>query len=468
MIKKLLFLLVIFALYSGVNAQHASQNILQMSNWYDTTVLAEPYYGIKYSGVWGWVDPADNKEYAIIGSTAGTYIIEVTDPYNPVQRAYVAGRRDQCIWREIKTYENYLYLVSDDQVPNSFQIVDLSYLPDSVHIVHDSDSIFARSHTIYVDNGKLYCASVTRPSIGFYSMAVYDLTADPTNPTLLRTLNQDYSTPSSMHDMFVRNDTVYASGGYDGFFVYKEDSITHAFSLIGSITSYLDQGYNHSSFITKDGKTLIFVDEVPAGMGVKTYDISDFSNMQFQSLFYSNPGATPHNPYFTKDDMLVISYYADGLVIYDVSDPANPVRVGYYDTNSNDPFGGPYTSPAYQGAWGAFPDLPSGNILVSDMQEGLFVLDADVALSRANTATFESQVKVFPTIFTDQLSVTLARKTESPVICTLTDISGKVLVSKTYSGSNISMNIPTELSSGFYFLQVTEGNNYATFKVVKQ
>jgi hypothetical protein len=53
----------------------------------------------------------------------------------------------------------------------------------------------------------------------------------------------------------------------------------------------------------------------------------------------------------------------------------NPVRTGYFDTHNQTPMGGPYPSPAYQGAWGAYPYLPSGNVLVSDMQNGLFVLD---------------------------------------------------------------------------------------------
>ena len=117
--------------YQLANAQtYHSQNISMLSNWFDPAVIAEPSYGIKYNGIWGWVDPSGN-EYAIIGSTAGTYFVNVTNPTAPVQSDFVASRRGACIWHEIKTYQHYCYIVSDDVPNNSFQIVDMSYLPAS-------------------------------------------------------------------------------------------------------------------------------------------------------------------------------------------------------------------------------------------------------------------------------------------------------------------------------------------------
>src|SRR6185503_3048475 len=118
-------------------AQFAHQNITLFDQFDDPSVVAEPVYGIRYQGCWGWVDPADDHEYGIIGSTAGTYILEVTDPVNMVMRDYVPGRQSDCIWHEYKSYANYLYIISDDggSPTNSLQIVDMSYLPDSVHKV---------------------------------------------------------------------------------------------------------------------------------------------------------------------------------------------------------------------------------------------------------------------------------------------------------------------------------------------
>src|ERR1043166_3745674 len=126
--KKFLPLLFYFCGISMLFAQYDHQNISFLSLFDDPAVQPEPNYGIRYQSCWGWVDTSNGREYGIIGSTAGTYIVEVTDPQNPVQRDYVAGRSTQRIWHEYKTYQNYLYVIADGG-GNSLQIIDLSYLP---------------------------------------------------------------------------------------------------------------------------------------------------------------------------------------------------------------------------------------------------------------------------------------------------------------------------------------------------
>ncbi|MBK7966851.1 MAG: hypothetical protein IPK10_17395 [Bacteroidetes bacterium] len=144
-----------FSIQSRAQTVYDSQNINLLSVWDDTSVPPEPTYSIRYNGIWGW-DDGMGHEYAIIGATTGVYFIDITNPTAPMEVDFVAGRRNGCIWREIKTYRHYAYLVSDDASPNSFQIVDLQYLPDSVSVVHDGTSIFERAHTIFVDGNKLY------------------------------------------------------------------------------------------------------------------------------------------------------------------------------------------------------------------------------------------------------------------------------------------------------------------------
>lgn len=60
------------------------------------------------------------------------------------------------IWREYKTYKNYAYQVSDDGGPNHFDIIDLSYLPDSVHVAYTGNDIFRTAHTIFIDGTRMY------------------------------------------------------------------------------------------------------------------------------------------------------------------------------------------------------------------------------------------------------------------------------------------------------------------------
>ena len=84
----------------------------------------------------------------------------------------------------------------------------------------------------------------------------------------------------------------------------------------------------------------------------------------------------------------------DGLYAYDISNPASPLLLGYFDTYWQNT-SGTYPSPGYAGAWGAYPYLPSGNILVNDMQNGLFVLDPS-GLSSIQEIKPEGKITVHP------------------------------------------------------------------------
>ena len=298
---KITLISFIALMLTNVNADaqvYDSLNISMYSRWYNPFESTATSYGIKYNGIWGWNDNLGN-EYAILGSSSGTYFINVTNPSIPVLCDSVPGRRNNCIWREIKTYQNYCYMVSDDPAPNSFQIVDLSFLPDSVHVVYDSNVLFERCHTIYIDGDKLYGGTVRGGSIGNVSMAVFSL-ANPANPVLLRTVNQDFSIPGgSVHDMFVRNDTIYASCGTSGLYIFKLLANNH-FSFLNSLVTYIDQGYNHSSALTDDGNYLVMTDEVPTGLDIKIVDVSNFANMTVVSNFHSDPNATAHNPFINQ------------------------------------------------------------------------------------------------------------------------------------------------------------------------
>ncbi|HND75625.1 MAG TPA: hypothetical protein PKW10_14375, partial [Saprospiraceae bacterium] len=117
--KKLTFILLsCMTMHLQLHAQvYEQQNISLLSNWNDTAIVAEPFYGIRYNGVWGWHDGAGH-EYALIGATDGVHVIDVTNPSAATRVDFVPGRRSGCIWREIKTYQHYAYLISDDSPPN--------------------------------------------------------------------------------------------------------------------------------------------------------------------------------------------------------------------------------------------------------------------------------------------------------------------------------------------------------------
>lgn len=462
--------------FSGQSfAQFTSQNITLLSQWDNPATIAEPFYGIRYNSVWGWVDPQDNKEYAVIGSTDGTYFIDVTIPTAPVVRDYVAGRRDSCIWREYKTYQNYLYMVSDDAVnannQNSMQIINMTYLPDSVHVEYDQNNLVSRSHSIFIDepNATMYLNSVYLPNNGGHSnMAVFSL-ANPIAPILLRRLEQDYPSNDNVHDCYVRNDTCYASSSYSGLIIYKLNP-SNTLTQIGSLSNYEPGGaYNHNSALTADSKTLLFADEVPANLTVKSVDVTNFSNIAIIDTFRSTPTtiATPHNVFIPNGNNTrsVIAYYQDGVQIFDISNPSNVTRTGFFDTS-------PVNFPNdYSGCWGAYVDLPSGIILASDMQDGLFVLDASAAMVGVKPIVpTEIFVDVYPNPFTTDFQINFSLPSEAAFSYELTDLAGKLIMKNQIdipSGkTHVTLN-GKSLSAGAYMLSVKGEGMSLTKKLIK-
>ena len=447
-----LLILLLSAHYSKAQNDHQNINFLGVFN--DTNVLPEPQYGIRYQACWGWADSSNGKEYGIIGSTAGTYIVEVTDPTNPVQCDYIPQRRNNCIWHEYKTYQNYLYIISDDSGNNSFQIADLSYLPDSAHVIYDSTDIFVHAHTLSIDRDKLYVASVTS-SNNYSSMNVYSL-SNPIHPTLLRRLDQDFPFINSVHDMFVINDTVYASCGYDGLFIFKYDTIANQFILLGTLQDGFNN-YNHSSVLSPDHKILYLCEEVPDGRPVKIIDVSDIGNPSLVNTFFSNTGATPHNP-IIKDNMLIIAYYQDGVYKYDITNPETPVSLGFYDTYPTNPPGS-YLQPTYSGSWSAYADLPSGILLTGDTQFGLFCLDMSVTNGIKNP--IEDEIKIYPNPAKNQIQVSGVNNSSVMLL----DLSGRICwIAKKISG-DLQVDL-SNLAKGIYFIKISGNEKVKSRKVI--
>lgn len=430
--------------------------------------------GRKYSGCWGWFQANKNKEYALIGTSAQTYFIDVTNPTNPMIVDSVKARRKGCTWREIKTYQNYCYIVSDDESPNSFQIVDMQYLPDSVHVVYDDTTYFERCHTIFVDNDKLYCGGPTSKGAVTESMRVYSL-SNPEAPVLLRKLVQDVPSIDYVHDMFVLNDTIYASCGNQGLYILKLNSLNQ-FLPLAAFTNYIQAGYNHSSWITNNRKTLVFADEVPAGLSAKVLDITDISNISLKDTIRSNFGATAHNPYIIGNKWCWMSSYQDGIYLYDVSDPANTTIHGYFDTHPQHGANDNFATNAYKGNWGAYPYLPSKIIIANDMQNGVFILEGDydykinVGITENQNSNF-NKMEVYPNPSLGNFNVLLSGKVNDNVTLTITDVLGKELhrfsLIQTELLQKIDFNF-SYLPAGIYYVNYKTNNNSQTKKIIIQ
>ncbi len=340
-----------------------------LSNWDENTVERE---GMFYNDIWGYVD-SQNNEYAIVGSPTKIQFIDVTNPTNPsLVDLFLGGA--STIWRDFKTYKQYAYAVADEG-SEGLIIFDLSDIHNgNITKVYQQNNIFNKAHNIYVDppNGRLYVAgSDTR----YNGLIIYDLKANPANPPVIANIDLP---GEYVHDIFVLNNIAYSSHGYNGLYVYDFANASNPINLASIVTG----GYNHSSWINEDRGQLIYAEEVPEGRplgllnltGVNDNDLEITSTFRFPLISNDN-NVTYHNPYIV-DNYAFISSYNDGVVVLDISDPNNPQRVAYYDTYpSNTSYGG------YNGCWGVYPFLPSGNIIASDTENGLFVLSTSITTS---------------------------------------------------------------------------------------
>lgn len=319
-------------------------------------LLSHYTYPDHLSNIWGYVDSLGN-EYALVGESSGLSIVNVTDPVNPIQVHFESDVNSA--WRELKAWKKHAFVVTEGG--GGMMIVDMTNLPLSASLVghyQGNNFSFSSAHTISVDeNGVAY---IFGSNYSYGGAIMLDLN-DPQNPVELGVVDEYY-----IHDGFVRGDTLWASCIYDGLeVVYDVSNKANPVKLAEFATPH---NFTHNSWLSDDGHYLYTTDEV-SGAFVAAYDVSDLSNVVEVDRFQSNPGTgvIPHNTYFLNN-YLVTSYYRDGVVIVDASRPHNLIEVGNYDTAPG------LSGDGFNADWGVYPFLPSGNLILSDIESGLFVL----------------------------------------------------------------------------------------------
>jgi len=345
-------LLVLLLLVSAFNAQ-SQLNVTLKSNL--------PYPNDALSNIGGYVDSLGN-EYALVGYESGLSIVNVTDPTNPFIAFSVPGTNS--IWREVKTWQNYAY-VTTEGCCNGLQIVNLGYLPDSIQYkYYNGNGAIAGQietiHALHVEDAHAYLFG----SNLFNGAAVIVNLDDPWNP--------DYKghTPGTyIHDGYVRNNTLYSAHIYGGFFSVFD--VTDKTNPVLLATQQTPTQFTHNTWLN-DAGTVLFTTDENTNSYLGSYDITDLSNITELDRLQLTPGSGSviHNTH-TIDDYEVISWYKDGIAIVDVSRPDNMIVTGHYDTYPQGAGNG------FNGAWGVYPYLPSGNLVVSDIDNGLFVLTPD-------------------------------------------------------------------------------------------
>ncbi len=343
-------------------------------------------YGAQYSDCWGYTTE-DGHEIAIIGLIEQIRFIDVTDPASPQSILHYTVKNantnvtNKSLWRDFDTHGHYIYAVADEG-SQGLLVFDMSNAPDTITVASQTNTFFNQAHTLFIDqaNELLYLAGTDNQANG---IKVLDLSQDSLYPPQYGTFPLNIYGGGYTHDIYVRDNIGYASHGNLHKINIYDFSNLPTITVLGAIDNYPEEGYNHSSWLDENGQYLVMCDET-LGSDVKLIDVSDPGNISADDIntFYSEllgagvPGqSVSHNPYIVGD-LAYVSYYEDGVQVFNISDPENITSYAYYDT-----YPGNVQYNGFDGCWGVYPFFPSGTLLGSDMNYGLYIMGiTDLAL----------------------------------------------------------------------------------------
>ena len=337
---------------------------------------------------WGWTDPDTGKEYALMGLNNGTAFVDISDPEFPIRLGVLPTHSGNSSWRDIKTRGYYAFIVSE-ATSHGMQVFDLRRLrsvanPPTTFTEDAHYNQFGRAHNIVIntDSGFAYAVGsrqgTQQCNAGLHAI---DIRA-PLTPTFAGCFGSDGYTHDAQCVNYSGPDANYI--GREICLAANEDTITivdvtnkNAPVQI-SRTGYSGSSYTHQGWLTDDARYFLVndeIDEIDFGHNTRTYvfDVSDLDAPQLHMTYTAAVAATDHNLY-VKGRYAYLSNYLSGLRILDLAqiDGGTITEAAYFDTHPESNASG--TS----GAWSIYPYFASGTVILSDISNGLFVLEPNL------------------------------------------------------------------------------------------
>ena len=343
--------------------------------------------------IWGWTDSTTSKEYALVGLLLGVSFVDVTDPINPFVIGVLPTETVSSLWRDIKVYKDHAFIVADNVYNHGIQIFDLTQLRgvtdftvfektyhyDKVGSVHNL--------AINEETGFAYAVGVGSASKSEYMCGAHIIDInDPSNPTYSGCLG-DEST-GRYNDGYVHDGQFVIYRGPDSDYYGKEIAFTCNETALGiadvtdksnlKIISKYDQlnfGYVHQGWLSEDHRYFFVNDELNEYYGndpeqtTVIFDVSDLDAPKVLTIYKSGLNTIDHNNYVVGN-LLYQSNYSTGLRVLNINNVEAPVEVAYFDTYRSGDI------PSFVGSWSNYPYFSSGTIIVSSIEEGLFILKA--------------------------------------------------------------------------------------------
>jgi choice-of-anchor B domain-containing protein len=334
---------------------------------YNMTLLSNVDVHPAVNDCWGYSAP-DGTELAIYGYNTGTAFVDATVPGSPSIVLDLPGPSSG--WRDIKTYQHYAYVVTEGGgAGTGLQIVDLTDPSLPVHIGTYTGAGFTTAHNLWIDTatGIAYACGAAG---GMHILSL----ANPESPVEI-----DFFTPYYIHDLYVAGGKAYGGAISIGALAIIDVAVPS--SPVTLATHFYANASTHNAWPNLAGTHCITTDEGGSNR-LKVWDITNLSNIRFESEYVpSTESATVHNA-LLRNDMAFMSHYKAGVRVVDLTDPAAPVEVGYYDTF-------PTNGTAFEGCWGVYCFRDDDVVYASDRSTGLYILrfDGDYAGDLSGTVT---------------------------------------------------------------------------------
>lgn len=331
---------------------------------------------------WGWVDPETQKEYALFCSTSGVAFVDISKPNEPIIVGKLPTATVSSSWRDIKVFEDYAFIVADNAGSHGMQVFDLKKLravtthPETFTTdAHFTE--FGSAHNIIIDEetGYAYIVGTGRSSIYQGGTIFVDIKnpLNPINAGVLSGYSHDaqtliYDGPDTEH----LGKEIFVGSNENEIVIVDVSNKSNSIQL--SSISYTNLGYTHQGWFTEDMKYFILgdeLDEINFGGNTRTivFDFTNLDNPTYHMDYFGPTAAIDHNGYVNGNSYIQASYTA-GMRVLDISGIENKIisEIGYFDTHPAN------NNAAFNGAWSVYPYFPSGSILISDINRGLFIV----------------------------------------------------------------------------------------------
>jgi choice-of-anchor B domain-containing protein len=426
------------------------------------------------SDLWGWTDSTTGKEYALSALSNSTAFVDVTDPINPIFLGRLDSNDQNNSWRDVKVYKDHAFIVGDNVGAHGMQVFDLTKLRGvttpqdfTADAIYNEDNL-GSCHNIIIneDSGIAYLVGCkTAPNIlgGTSSLfnggPIFVDLSDPKNPVKLG----DYAAAGYSHDAQVityngpdpryNGKEIYVGSNQDRVTILDVTDKDNVVKLAEAI--YGQTGYTHQGWFTDDHRYFILGDEYDEqnfGMNTRTlvFDFNDLEKPVLSSTYFGPTLAIDHNGYVKGNEYHMASYRA-GLRVLDITNISaatnSMTEIGSFDTYPGD------NAAQFNGAWSVYPYFPSGNILINDIERGLFVVRKSGSPLNINTETARTNFSIYPNPAKSQTTITIGNNKIVESVQVYSILGQKIIDKKNLKQPNYVLNT-TNLNKGIYLIKI--------------